>query len=89
MVDRVRVRTLRQHDGPDGQKWQGDEYERTKPDAEYLSGLGVVEIVTREKKSPASAKTPAGKPKSETPPQNKSEQPPTNKAEGAAGEHKG
>ncbi len=44
--DRVKVRTLRPHDTTDGMKAPGEEYERTKADADRLAKLGVVELVT-------------------------------------------
>ena len=41
----VKVRTIRPHDTTEGLKQPGDEYERTKSDAEKLSAAGVVSIV--------------------------------------------
>ena len=89
MVDRVRVRTLRQHDGPEGQKWQGDEYERSRLDAEQLEKIGVVAIIGEadEPKSNPPALTPTPTPagvKGEGAPANKAEPKPANKAEGKA-----
>lgn len=81
MVDSVRVRTLRQHDGPEGQKWQGDEYERSRLDAEQLAKLGVVEIIGKSDKPKSVPRASAGK-KSEGAPANKAEPAPANKAEG-------
>jgi hypothetical protein len=42
----VKVRTIRPHDTAEGFKQPGDEYDRTKPDADKLSAAGVVSFVT-------------------------------------------
>jgi hypothetical protein len=44
--DLVKVRTIRPHDTTEGMKAPGDEYERSKTDADQLSKQGVVELVT-------------------------------------------
>jgi hypothetical protein len=49
--DLVKVRTLRPHDTTEGLKQPGDEYDRSKADAEQLECAGVVSI--------ASAKAPS------------------------------
>lgn len=43
--DLVKVRTIRPHDTSDGLRAPGDEYERSKADAEQLAAQGVVELV--------------------------------------------
>lgn len=48
--DLVKVRALRPHDTSEGAKAPGDEYDRTKADADKLAGLGVVEIVSAKKR---------------------------------------
>ncbi len=45
MADKVKVRTIRPHDTIEGLKAPGDEYDRTKEDADTLSAVGVVGIV--------------------------------------------
>ncbi|MEA1015592.1 hypothetical protein [Sphingosinicella sp. LY1275] len=45
MTETVKVRALRQHDTTEGLKAPGDEYERTKREAEALAAKGVVAIV--------------------------------------------
>ena len=47
----VKVRTLREHNGPEGMKVAGDEYQRTKEDAEQLVARGIVELATARKQS--------------------------------------
>lgn len=49
--DRVKVRTIRPHDTSEGMKVPGDEYERTKADAESLRAAGVVSIITKATKA--------------------------------------
>jgi hypothetical protein len=41
----VKVRTIRPHDTTEGLRAPGDEYERSKTDADQLAKKGVVEIV--------------------------------------------
>ena len=43
--DLVKVRTIRPHDTSGGMKSPGDEYDRTKEDADHLAMTGVVSIV--------------------------------------------
>jgi len=43
----VMVRTLRDHDGPDGMKGVGVEYLRSADDAAYLVSQGTVAIVAK------------------------------------------
>jgi hypothetical protein len=43
--DRVKVRTIRPHDTTEGLRAPGNEYERSKTDADQLAKQGVVEIV--------------------------------------------
>jgi hypothetical protein len=45
MSDPVKVRTIRPHDTTEGMKAPGDEYERTKADADALAKGGIVELV--------------------------------------------
>jgi hypothetical protein len=47
--DRVTVRTLRPHDTTEGMKHPGDEYDRTKADADKLSARSIVEPVDAAK----------------------------------------
>jgi hypothetical protein len=42
--DLVKVRTIRPHDTTEGLRAPGDEYERSKTDADQLAKQGVVEI---------------------------------------------
>jgi hypothetical protein len=46
MADKVKVRTIRPHDTTEGMKAPGEEYERSKVDADVLTELGVVESAT-------------------------------------------
>lgn len=78
MVDKVKVRTLRQHDGSEGQKWEGDEYERTVADARLLEASGVVKIIG---KLPSAKAEATSETKVEPAPQNKAEPAPDNKAD--------
>ena len=48
--DLIRVRVLRPHDTDAGLRSPGDEYERTKADADALTAAGVVEIVAAKAK---------------------------------------
>lgn len=48
--DLVTVRTIRPHDTTDGLRSPGDEYERTKADADKLAAAGVVSIVAAKAK---------------------------------------
>lgn len=73
MAELVEVRTLRQHDGPEGQKWAGDVYKRNNVDADHLVRLGVVEVVGPAKEPDAA--------KSESAPTNKMEVAVSNKTE--------
>lgn len=43
--DLVKVRTIRPHDTTEGLRAPGDEYERSKAEADQLAKQGVVEIV--------------------------------------------
>ena len=43
--DHVTVRTIRPHDTSEGLRSPGDEYERSKADADQLAAAGVVSIV--------------------------------------------
>jgi hypothetical protein len=43
--DQVKVRTIRPHDTITGMRAPGEEYERTKADAERLAKAGVVEVI--------------------------------------------
>ncbi|MGQ4273408.1 hypothetical protein [Terrihabitans sp. B22-R8] len=45
MAAAVSARSLRPHDGPEGQKWPGDVYERSQSDAVLLTSKRVVEVV--------------------------------------------
>ena len=46
MADKVKVRTIRPHDTIEGMKLPGDEYERSKADADQLTKTGVVVAAT-------------------------------------------
>lgn len=49
MSHNTKVRTVRPHDTSEGMKQPGDVYARSKDDADYLSLLGVVDIVPSAK----------------------------------------
>jgi hypothetical protein len=47
----VKVRTIRPHDTTEGLRAPGDEYERSKTDADQLAEQGVVEVSARAARS--------------------------------------
>lgn len=49
-LDLVTVRTIRPHDTTDGLRSPGDQYDRSKADADKLTAAGVVEIVAPKAK---------------------------------------
>jgi len=59
--DPVRVRTIRPHDTTEGLKVPGDEYDRTKEEADTLSAQGIVRIVKTTAPAKSKAKAKASK----------------------------